>query len=260
MVERKRGAAESEPVTALALTNYGHFTTMRVDDHRVRGLSLHLERLVRDCRRVFDTDLDAERIRHVVRGALVDAPRSIVVRVTVFDPSLELGRAGTDAEPRLLVTTRPATSTAPSPLRLQAVEYCREMPAVKHVGLFGSFQRRRIAQRSGFDDAVFTDAGTSISEATTSNIGFVDGGRIVWPRAECLPGVTMQLLSQARDEDVATTPVTLADLPHLRAVFTTNAVTGIRAVSAIDDMQWPDEDPVLGVLRKQYSDIPSEPL
>lgn len=32
----------------------GHFTSMRVEHQRVRGPSLHLDRLVRDCRRVFD--------------------------------------------------------------------------------------------------------------------------------------------------------------------------------------------------------------
>jgi branched-subunit amino acid aminotransferase/4-amino-4-deoxychorismate lyase len=233
---------------------------MRVENHRVRGLSLHLERLVRDCRRVFDADLDPDRIRHLIRGALADAPGSIVVRVTVFDPHLELGHAGADAEPRVLVTTRPAALTPLPPLRLQGTQYCREMPTVKHVGLFGSLRRRRIAQRSGFDDAIFTDADASISEATTSNIGFLDGDRIVWPQAECLPGVTMQLINQARDEHIATMPVTLADLPDMRAVFATNAAIGIRPVSAIDGMQWPNEDPVLGTLRKQYADIPPELL
>lgn len=156
MAELNGVAGELNQITALALTNYGHFTSMRVDDYRVRGLSLHLERLVRDCRRVFDADLDPDRIRHLIRGALVDAPRSVVVRVTVFDPHLELGHSGADAEPQLLVTTRPAALSPLPPLRLQAAQYCREMPTVKHVGLFGSFLRRRIAQRSGFDDAVFT--------------------------------------------------------------------------------------------------------
>lgn len=259
MAELNGVAAKLDQVTALALTNYGHFTSMRVDDYRVRGLSLHLERLVRDCRRVFDVDLDPDRIRHLVRRALVDTPRSIIVRVTVFDPHLELGQSGADAEPQLLVTTRPAVSTPLPPLRLQSAQYCRDMPAVKHVGLFGSFLRRRIAQRSGFDDALLTGTDASISEATTSNIGFVEGDRIFWPRAECLPGVTMQLINQTRGEHIVMR-VTLADLTHVRAVFATNAATGVRSVSAIDGMRWPTEDPLLVILRKQYADISPEPL
>jgi branched-subunit amino acid aminotransferase/4-amino-4-deoxychorismate lyase len=48
----------ADELARLALYNYGHFTTMRVDAGRVRGLSLHLRRLVNACRTVFDAELD----------------------------------------------------------------------------------------------------------------------------------------------------------------------------------------------------------
>jgi branched-subunit amino acid aminotransferase/4-amino-4-deoxychorismate lyase len=198
MVELNGVGADLGQVTALGLTNYGHYTSMCVEDQRVRGLSRHLERLMRDCRRVFDADLDPDRVRHLIRHALAGAPRSIVVRVTVFAPTLELGHPGADAEPHILVTTRPATQAPLPALRLQSTAYYREMPDVKHVGLFGSLWHRRIAQRNGFDDVLFTDAEGTISEAATSNIGFVDSDRIVWPQADCLAGVTMGLVNQAR--------------------------------------------------------------
>ncbi|MGH3842883.1 MAG: aminotransferase class IV family protein [Pseudonocardiaceae bacterium] len=252
--------ANLDQVKALALVNYGHYTSMRVDKHQVRGLSHHLERLMRDCRRVFDADLDPDRVRHLVRHALVGTARSVIIRVTVFDPGLDLGHPGSDAEPHLLVTTRPA-ALAPLPaLRLQSAHYCREMPDVKHVGLFGSLRHRRTAQRNGFDDVLFVNADSTISEAATSNIGFIDGDRIVWPQADCLPGVTKRLINQARNDHIATTPVTLADLPDMRTAFATNAVAGIRPISAIDGTELPDGHPVLDILRKQYADIPSEPL
>lgn len=260
MAELNGVPADLDQVQALALINYGHYTSMRVDDRRVRGLSLHLERLVRDCRQVFDADLDPDRVRHLLRHALTNAPRSVVVRLTVFDPDLELGHPGANAEPHVLVTTRAAALTPLPALRLQSIPYRREMPDVKHVGLFGSLRYRRIAQRNGFDDVLFTTADASIAEAATSNIGFVDGDRIVWPQADCLPGVTMRLINQDRDEHGATVPVTLADLPDMRAAFATNAVVGIRPVSAIDGIQWSAEHPVLDILRKQYADIPPELL
>jgi branched-subunit amino acid aminotransferase/4-amino-4-deoxychorismate lyase len=247
-----------DQVMTLALTNHGHFTSMRVDGHRIRGLSLHLERLVRDCRRVFDTDLDPDRIRHLVRHALADVNRSVVVRVTVFDPALEIGHLDADARPQVLVTIRPATHTPLPALRLQSVIYSRDMPDVKHVGLFGSLQHRRTAQRNGFDDAVFIDADATISEATTSNIGFVYDNRIFWPQADCLPGVTMRLISQ--DEHASSMPITLGQLADVEAVFATNAAVGIRRISAIDDFHWPDEHPVLNVLHKGYASLPAEPL
>ncbi len=133
------------------------------------------------------------------------------------------------------------------------------MPDVKHVGLFGSLQRRRVAQRNGFDDVLFIDADTTISETATSNVGFVDGDRIVWPQADSLRGVTMRLISQAQDEH-ATIPITLGQLADVDAVFTTNAAVGIRTISAVDDIQCPDEHPILGVLRKEYASLPAELL
>ncbi|MGH3941217.1 MAG: aminotransferase class IV family protein [Pseudonocardiaceae bacterium] len=260
MAELNGVPADLDQIKALALTNYGHFTSMRVDDQRVRGLSLHLERLLLDCLRVFDTDLDPDRIRHLVRHALAGSSRCVVVRVTVFDPNLELGHLGADLEPHVLVTTRPAAQIPLPALRLQSADYRRDMPEIKHVGLFGSLQRRRIAQRNGFDDVLFTNPDTTVSEAATSNIGFVDGDRIVWPQADCLPGVTMRLITQARGMQAVTAPVTLGQLADVDAVFVTNAAVGIRPVSAINDIQWPDEHPVLAVLRKEYGDIPTELL
>jgi branched-subunit amino acid aminotransferase/4-amino-4-deoxychorismate lyase len=260
MAELNGVPADLDQLKALALLNYGHYTSMRVDDQRVRGFSLHLERLMRDCRRVFDAHLDPDRIRHLIRHALANAPRSVVVRVTVFDPGLELAHPGADAEPHLLVTLRPAALTPLPALRLQSAQYCREMPDVKHVGLFGALRWRRIAQRNGFDDVLFTDADAVISEAATSNVGFVDDGRIVRPGANCLPGVTMRLISHAWDGHTAIAPATLSQLAHADAVFATNAAVGVRAISAIDGIQWSDEHPVVRVLRKQYADIPPELL
>lgn len=260
MVELNGVAAGLNQVQALALTNYGHFTSMRVDNHRVRGLSLHLERLMRDCRQVFDADLDADRIRHLIRHALADVSQPVLARVTVFDPALELGHLGADAQPQVLITTRPAARNPLPALSLQSASYCRDMPDVKHVGLFGSLRHRRVAQRNNFDDALFVDADATIAEAATSNVGFIDGDRVVWPQADCLPGVTMRLICQARDEHATTVPITLEHLTDVDAVFATNAAVGIRPVGAIDDFHWPDEHPVVGLLRKEYASFPAELL
>jgi branched-subunit amino acid aminotransferase/4-amino-4-deoxychorismate lyase len=247
-------------ITALALYNYGHYTSMRVDDMQVRGLSLHLQRLVQDCRRLFDAQLDPDWVRCLVRQALAEAPRSVLVRMTVFDPDLPLERTGADARPQLLVTTRPAAATSLPALRLQSTQYRRELPAVKHVGLFGSLRRRRIAQRNGFDDALFTDAGTEVSEAATSNIGVITGERIIWPQAPCLAGVTMRLINQAVGAQAGTSPITLGDLSRVDAVFATNAAIGIRPISTVDGTHFPTEHPMIDTLCKRYAAIPPDPV
>jgi branched-subunit amino acid aminotransferase/4-amino-4-deoxychorismate lyase len=248
-----------EQLKALALTNYGHFTSMLVDDGRVRGLSLHMQRLTRDCMQLFDVELDTDRVRHFVRRALTDGTEPIVVRVTVYDPSMNFGTVGADADPHILVTTRPAPRGVPGALRLQAAAYRREIPSVKHTGLLGALKRRREAQREGFDDILFLNPDGTISEIATSNIGFIRDGRVVWPRAEALQGVTMTLINQALDEPVTSEPLTLSELPSMEAVFATNAASAIRAVASIDGAEWRSaNNKDIRRLFELYLDIPGE--
>jgi len=243
----------------LALTNYGHFTSMLVEQGQVRGLSLHMERLSRDCTALFNVNLDVDHVRKCIRHSLENSPERTVVRITVFDPELDLGSIGSDANPRIMVTSRPASDGIPTALRLQATAYQRDLPAIKHVGLFGAMQKRREAQRDGFDDVLFLDPGGHISEIATSNIGFVRDGQVVWPRAAMLAGVTMALLRQELDEAVDSEPLTIADLRAMDAAFATNAAVGIRPVTSVDSVAWPSgEHPVLADLRALYADIPSE--
>lgn len=248
-----------EDLKALALVNYGHFTSMRVDNRRVRGLTRHLERLARDCHILFNADLDLERVRSLARQSVGDRSGSCVVRVTVFDPALELGHPGMNAQPQILITIRSAAPLPLPPLRVTPVRYSREMPAVKHVGLFGALWHRRAAQLNGFDDALFTDASSFVSEGATWNIGFFDGNDVVWPESDCLTGVTMDLLRAAHDR-TKITPVSTGDIPGMHAAFATNTAIGVRAISAVGDVPLADDHPVLELLRKEYADIPAEPL
>ncbi|MEV0065374.1 aminotransferase class IV family protein [Amycolatopsis sp. NPDC050768] len=253
--------ASLDQVKALALTNYGHFTSMLVEDLRVRGLSLHMERLVRDCQLLFGVALDTDRVREYILHALDEAGAArVVARVTIYDPALDLGTIGSDAEPAVLVTTRAASASAAPPLRLQAASYRREKPSVKHIGLFGALEARRSAQREGFDDVLFLNPDGTISEIATSNIGFIRDGGVVWPRSEYLSGITMTLLHQAVDETVTTEPLTLSDLAGMDGAFATNAATGVRAVASVDGTAWPTEHKLLNELRDLYTDIPAERL
>jgi branched-subunit amino acid aminotransferase/4-amino-4-deoxychorismate lyase len=209
---------------------------------------------------VFDADLDPEHVRHLVRRALIDVPMPVIARVTAFDPSLELGHPGADAHPSVLVTTRRAVDVPQPAIRLRSVRYDRDMPEVKHVGLFGALRCRRVAQRDGFDDAVFTDAASNITEVATSNVGFFDGDRVIWPDAAVLPGVTMALLNNAHDGPLTTASVNLVDLDGMQAAFATNSAVGVRPIASIDHTVWTHENAMLGILRKEYLDNPPEPI
>jgi branched-subunit amino acid aminotransferase/4-amino-4-deoxychorismate lyase len=248
-----------EALQSLGLVNYGHFTSMRVDGQRIRGLSQHLDRLVRDCGIVFNSYLDRDHVRELIRHAIADEPGSFIVRVTIFDPDLQLGHLGAEANPSVLVTTRPAADWPPAPMRVQSAVYRRELPGVKHVGLFGALWHRRKAELNGYDDALFVDASSFVSEGATWNIGFFDGDRVVWPSGEILPGITMRLLKQVHDHTI-TGPVSYRDIPGMQAAFAANTAMGVRAISAIDNIQLSGGDPVIDTLRKEYQEIPGECL
>ncbi|MFH9663347.1 aminotransferase class IV family protein [Streptomyces sp. NPDC017248] len=249
---------DDDALLTLALTNYGHFTSMRVDNGRVRGLGLHLERLVRDCRTVLGADLDPERVRGYVRQAVGDLTGSFVTRVTIFDPAVEMGRPDKAETPSVLVTVRPAADLPMPPLRVKSIRYERDVPTVKHAGLFGALHARRTALLDGYDDALFIGTDNFISEGGTWNVGFIGEDGIVWPKADVLPGVTMALLQETGQHHTA--PLTLTAAQGMQAAFATNTSIGVRALSSIDDTPMATEHPVLTQLRDTYLAIPGDRL
>ncbi|MFE2721764.1 aminotransferase class IV [Kitasatospora sp. NPDC059327] len=262
MAEIEIDGAPADPgqLAALGLLNYGHFTTLRVESGRVRGLSLHLDRLVRDCRTVFGAELDRELVRQRVRRLLPADGAPVIVRVTVFDPALGLERPAAPAAPRLLVTTRPAPAAAPGPLRVRTAGYRRELPEVKHVGLFGLVALRRRAQLDGFDDALLLAEDGRITEGATWNVGFHDGRRLVWPDGDALPGVTAALLTAAHPGPQRRERVDPAGLDRFVAAFAVNAGIGVRPLAAIDRTAFDPAHPVLATLREVYGRIEGEPV
>ncbi|AFR10270.1 aminotransferase class IV family protein [Nocardiopsis alba] len=249
-------------LSGLALQGYGHFTTMLVTDLRVRGLRLHTERLARDCATLFGTELDIPRVRELARRAARAHPSPSVVRVTVYDPSLDLAHPAARPLPQILISTRPAPTPSSEPIRLGTRPYARDAPTIKSTGLFGEIRQRRAAQSDGFDDALFMGVDGRISEGPTWNIGFLDDSGLVWPQAPCLPGVTMRLVEQAAETlgiPVSTRPLTAVTATRMSGAFITNAASGVRPVTAIDGVQLPRAG-YLDALVKAYEEVRGELL
>ncbi|MDX3024926.1 aminotransferase class IV family protein [Streptomyces acidiscabies] len=251
---------QADDLLTLASTNIGHFTSMRVSgDGTVRGLTLHMERLMRDCKIVWGVDLDTGKVRSFIRHTLEGRQTPCVVRVTVFDPKADMGHPAAARDPHVLVSVREAGPFPPRPLRVQSLQYERDLPEVKHVGLFGAMHARALTQRAAFDDALFVGRDGFVSEGGTWNVAFVDQeGTTVWPQAPVLPGVTMALLRQHAGHRVAT--VTLEQAKGMAAVFATNTAIGVRPLAAIDDTEFPVEHPTLKQLQEIYLQIPGETL
>lgn len=249
-------------LAALAFQGYGHFTTMLVTELRVRGLSLHTERLSRDCAALFGAELDIARVRELARRAARAHPSPSIVRVTVYDPSLDLGRPVEHSLPQILVSTRAAPTTVPAPVRLGTRLFSRDAPTVKGTGLFGAIRQRRAAQVDGFDDALFMGVDGRVSEGPTWNIGFLDASGLVWPQAPYLSGVTMRLVERAAETlgvAVSTRPVAAVAATRMSGAFVTNATLGVRPVAAVDGVPLPRPG-LLDELAHAYREVPGDAL
>jgi branched-subunit amino acid aminotransferase/4-amino-4-deoxychorismate lyase len=259
---------QAADLVPLATHNYGHFTTMCVENMRVRGLALHLERLLCDSGRLFGHAVDPERVVSLIRHALGCGPHGgpghpTMVRVTVFAPDFDPAHPGKDAQPAILVTTRPAPAPEPAPARLMTTRYTRVLAVVKHVGLFGQLHQRRQAQVAGFDDVLFVGEDATVLEGATWNIGFIDGGRVIWPESDSLPGVTMRVIQESLRRDGVESlaePVDLAAAAGMEAAFMTNAAIGVRAIASIDEHIFAADTLLLARLARCYRDTPGEGL
>ncbi|MFF4830076.1 aminotransferase class IV [Streptomyces sp. NPDC001312] len=138
---------------------------------------------------------------------------------------------------------------APPPLTAKSYTFTRDSAAVKHIGLHSQLRIRRDAHLAGFDDAVFIEPDGRVSEGGTWNLGFVDhDGTVIWPDAPVLPGTGMLLLQSLGTPKQITAPVRIDDVPNMAAAFATNTTIGVRSVCALDDVQFPQDHPVLDAL------------
>lgn len=233
---------------APALTGYGHFTAMQVRAGRVRGLDLHLARLDAATRELFGVELSGERVLNHLRHALTHGIQDASVRINVFSPSVPtLPVEGPEPEISVLITLRPPAEMPAGPLGLCPVAYQRPFAHLKHVGGFAQAHHIKQVERRGFDEPLLVGADGLVAEGAITNVGFVEGDTVVWPRAPMLLGIGMQVLRRelaARGVPQKCRPVTLADLPSFDAVFVTNS-RGIAPVHRIGELAVPLTSPLL---------------
>lgn len=230
--------ATADDLLALALSNYGHFTSMQVRGRAARGFDLHLQRLKSGTRTLFDAALDDARIRAAILAALDgNGMDDASVRVTVYSRAFDHAHPEKPQPIDVLVSLSPPREATDRAAWVKTYSFQRPLPEVKHVGTFPLFQLRRQAKRDGYDDALFVDAKGRISEGSIWNIGFWDGTQVVWPRAEALRGTTEKLL-QAGLAEIGIAQrheaVESKALGGFRAAFAANA-SGAWPVSGIDE-------------------------
>lgn len=245
-------SADAGDLRALALVNYGHFTSMQVRGHCVQGLDLHLRRLRDATRELFGSDLDEARVRTAVRDALSGAGvADASVRVTAFARGLDLDRCAEDFAPEVLVSIAPSAAPPEGALRVKTCVCARDLPHIKHVGTFPLLLQRRLARQAGFDDALLVDGDGRVAEGSIWNIGFRNGNGVVWPQAPALRGTGERLLQAGLDAigiRQSSRPVALTEIDRFGAAFAVNS-RGVQAIAAIDDVAFAHDGEGLRLLQ-----------
>ena len=253
--------ASADDLRALALVNYGHYSSMQVRNGAVQGLELHERRLQAGTQELFDSALDFAMVRKQMRAAVAETPEC-TLRATVFSRSFDYRNPVGSFATEVLISLTPPAQASTRTLRVKSFEFQRPLPHVKHVGTFPLFHYRRLALAKGYDDALFADGEGRISEGSVWNLGLWDGEQVVWPEAPALRGTSEQLLQAGlRQSGVAQLirEVGLADLASFKAAFTSNA-SGFQLIASIDETAFSVAPELVAMLAKALETQVWEPL
>ena len=258
---------DGEPATPddlayLAVTNYGAFTSFRVEAGGVRGLDRHLARLEASAVALFGQAVGEARLRDLIRDAAAES-EACWLRVSLFSPEIQARRPSWIGAPKVMIAVSAPPSALAESLTLQVRTHARHLPEIKHAATLDLVHARREARKAGYDDALFVDAEGLISEGSTWNIGLVKGDRVTWSLAPMLAGVTQGLV----DEGLAGVgliserrAVRLADLADFDAAFICNSATPACPVTAIGEQDFAVDAALVDRLTTAWTSRPPQPI
>jgi len=195
-----------------------------------------------------ELDLDDAGLMRRVAATLAAAGdgdhyvRIVVTRGTGTAPNIDLGYA--PGPPCWVILVRPLTAMSGMPSRLCVVDRLRVDrraldPALKSGNYLNNVLGLAEAKQAGATDSVFLNAAGFVTEASTSNIFLVRGGRLSTPplTAGILAGVTRALLiafCRDRGIQVDEQDLTEADLRNADELFLTSTLRDIGPVTHLD--------------------------
>ena len=243
-----------ERFPASLLYGYGVYTTFRYP-LADRWLTTHWERLQQNAAHLHlelpIRDLDSKSLLKSILQHMSNVSDTPVIRLSVIADIDHYGDFYEKAQlpARLLLSVRPAPPVTARKRRLKTIRYQRPLPGIKLTPIAELIHWKRQAQAEGFDDILLVNSAGHISEASTSNIFFMQGERLFTPepqRDACLPGITrLQVLEAARHLNlfVSDEPVAHPVTPGWDAAFLCNAAQGLVAVESIDTIHlpWPED-------------------
>lgn len=255
-------AATAADLSHLVLVNYGAFTSMQVEDGTVRGLDLHLARLEAWATELFGEAVGEAPLRDLMRRA-VDGQGRCTLRVNLFAPRITVRDAGWRGRPSVLTTVSPPAPPMSKALDLGVQTHAREAPHLKHVATFGLIRARRRALEDGHDDVLFADADGLVSEGSIWNIGFLQGDRVIWPRAPMLAGTGQALIERglaAVGLVSDTRDVAVGEIGGFDGAFICNSATPAAPVAAIDGQAFAMDEDAIERLRRAWASNPPQAI
>jgi branched-chain amino acid aminotransferase len=155
--------------------------------------------------------------------ALADGPRTVLIATPLVVPSAEQYARGV-----ALVTVGVERTSA------RALD-----PAIKSGNYLNNILGLTEAKRHGAYEAIFLNAAGHVTEASTANLFFVLGGRLVTPRLDegILAGITRRRileLAAAENLEVDEPVVTRAELATVEEAFLSSSIRGVLPVASID--------------------------
>lgn len=240
---------------ALAVNGYGALTTFLVEDGAVRGLDLHLDRLIQSSKVLFGSEISADMILDQLSEALTGRQKAWV-RISLFSDRITPRTPDAVVVPRIQIMLSAPPKPIPDGQRLTAYTLERFMPELKHNATMEVLYARRMARMAGFDDAVLTDRDGAITEGTLWNIGFIKGDAVFWPLGRILSGVTQTLIAKglsAKGIVQSGIRITEADLADFDAAFLCNSSTPCAAIASIGDHNFSGNNRMLALIGQGWA-------
>lgn len=214
----------------------GLFETLLAVDGVLPHLAAHLDRLVA-ASRILSLPFDRSEAERLCRAAAPASGR-FAVRLT-----LTAGSGGRGLErpaapaPRLFASAAAAPeTTTPAAARIVLVRRSEHSVTsrLKTLSYLDNVLARAEARAAGADEAIMLNTRGDLACAGAANLFWIEGGRLYTPRLDCgaLAGITRaRVMAREAAEEVAAGPEVLE---RAEAVFLTNSLIGVRAVSRLD--------------------------
>jgi branched-chain amino acid aminotransferase len=222
----------------------GVFEAVRVYDGIPFRLNDHLIRLERSARNLrLPLDLEAVRadVERLLTRAGSEAPPE-AVRIVVT-------RGG-----RRIVLTEELPEL-PERIRLGSIAYAptRVLDGVKSLSYAANMLARRLAQESGFDEALLVSPHGRVLEATTSSVFWVKDDRLFTPPLSdhILASITRALVLDVTHAEERES--TLGDVLGADEAFLASTIREVHPVAALDDREYGPENPVTAAATEAVS-------